>query len=33
MTLATERLLLRRWRDDDLEPFWEVHRHPEVVAH
>jgi ribosomal-protein-alanine N-acetyltransferase len=30
--LATERLILRPWRDDDLEPFVAMGRDPEVMA-
>jgi ribosomal-protein-alanine N-acetyltransferase len=31
--LRTERLLLRQWRDDDLEPFAELNADPEVMEH
>jgi RimJ/RimL family protein N-acetyltransferase len=32
-TLYTTRLILRPWRDDDAEPFAEMGRDPEVMAH
>ncbi len=32
-TLATERLLLRCWRDEDLEPFANMNADPEVMRH
>ena len=31
--IRTERLILRRWRDDDLEPFAELNADPQVMAH
>jgi len=31
--LRTERLLLRQWRDDDLEPFARLNADPEVMEH
>ncbi|MBI2709436.1 MAG: GNAT family N-acetyltransferase [Actinobacteria bacterium] len=31
--LRTERLVLRRWRDDDLEPFAALNADPEVMRH
>jgi RimJ/RimL family protein N-acetyltransferase len=31
--LETERLVLRRWREDDLEPFAELNGDPETMAH
>jgi RimJ/RimL family protein N-acetyltransferase len=31
--LRTERLLLRQWRDDDLEPFAELNADPVVMEH
>jgi ribosomal-protein-alanine N-acetyltransferase len=31
--LRTERLLLRQWRDDDLEPFADLNADPEVMRH
>ncbi|MCD0451676.1 GNAT family N-acetyltransferase [Actinocorallia sp. API 0066] len=31
--LRTERLMLRRWRDDDRAPFAELNADPEVMAH
>lgn len=31
-TLRTDRLILREWRDDDLEPFAAMSRDPEVMA-
>jgi RimJ/RimL family protein N-acetyltransferase len=31
--LATQRLLLRRWRDSDLAPFAELNADPEVMGH
>jgi ribosomal-protein-alanine N-acetyltransferase len=31
--LETERLLLRRWRDEDLEPFAQMNADPEVRRH
>ncbi len=33
MELATERLLLRQWRDDDLEPFAALNADPEVMRY
>lgn len=30
--IATERLILRSWRDDDLEPFHAINSDPEVMA-
>jgi RimJ/RimL family protein N-acetyltransferase len=32
-TIRTERLVLRDWRDDDLEPFARINADPEVMAH
>jgi RimJ/RimL family protein N-acetyltransferase len=32
MILETHRLTLRPWRDDDVEPFWELHQSPDVMA-
>jgi RimJ/RimL family protein N-acetyltransferase len=32
-TLHTERLILRRWRDSDREPFARLNADPEVMAH
>jgi len=32
-TLKTERLVLRRWRDDDLEPFATMNADPVVMEH
>ena len=29
--LTTERLLLRQWRDDDVEPLYEIYRRPEYL--
>ncbi|MGD2134482.1 MAG: GNAT family N-acetyltransferase [Maricaulaceae bacterium] len=31
--LLTERLLLRRWREDDLDPYFDMHADPEVARH
>jgi RimJ/RimL family protein N-acetyltransferase len=31
--LTTDRLLLRRWRDEDLDPWAELNSDPEVVRH
>jgi RimJ/RimL family protein N-acetyltransferase len=31
--IRTERLILRRWRDTDLEPFARLNADPEVMAH
>jgi RimJ/RimL family protein N-acetyltransferase len=31
--IRTERLLLRQWRDDDLDPFAELNADPEVMRH
>ena len=31
--IETERLLLREWRDSDLEPFFALNADPEVMAH
>ena len=31
--LRTERLLLRQWRDDDVEAFAEIYRQPEYLEH
>lgn len=31
--LRTDRLTLRRWRDEDLEPFAQLNADPEVMAH
>jgi RimJ/RimL family protein N-acetyltransferase len=31
--LQTERLLLRRWRDDDVEPLAEIYLQPEYLEH
>lgn len=33
MELSTDRLWLRRWRDDDLEPFAALNADPEVMEH
>lgn len=33
MRLETERLVLRTWREDDVDAFWELHRHPDVLAY
>jgi len=33
MTLETQRLVLRRWRDADLEPFAVLNADPEVMRH
>jgi RimJ/RimL family protein N-acetyltransferase len=33
LELRTARLLLRRWRDDDLEPFSRLNADPEVMRH
>ena len=33
MELRTERLLLRRWREEDLAPFADLNADPEVVEH
>jgi RimJ/RimL family protein N-acetyltransferase len=30
MKLETARLTLRQWENDDVAPFWEIHRHPEL---
>lgn len=32
-TLTTDRLLLRQWRDDDLDPFARLNADPRVMAH
>jgi len=32
-SIRTDRLLLRRWRDDDLVPFAELNSDPEVMAY
>lgn len=32
-TLTTERLILRRWRESDLEPFARLNADPEVMEH
>ncbi len=32
-TLRTERLILRPWREEDLEPFAEINADPEVMRH
>ena len=31
--IRTERLLLRRWRDEDREPFAAMNAHPAVMEH
>lgn len=33
VTLRTERLLLRQWRDEDLEPFTALNSDPQVMQH
>jgi len=33
MTLETQRLLLRRWREEDLAPFAQLNADPEVMRH
>lgn len=30
--LTTARLLLRQWRDEDMDPFHEIYTHPDVLA-